>query len=86
MGDCGAGSIPFSVLGIVGRRLVRRICPSCKTWYVPTQVEMSFYEESGGAPEQDFGMGQVAISVTTRATRTGSVFTSSCRSCLRSSD
>jgi type IV pilus assembly protein PilB len=46
--------IASSVLAIVGQRLVRRICPSCKTSYTPTQDEMSFYEESGGPPKHDF--------------------------------
>ena len=49
--------IASSVMGIVGQRLVRRICPSCKARYTPTQEEMSFYEESGGSPKQDFYMG-----------------------------
>jgi len=38
----------------VGQRLVRRICPSCKTSYTPTQEEMTFYEEGGGSPKHDF--------------------------------
>ena len=46
--------IASSVLAIVGQRLVRRICPSCKTSYTPTSEEMTFYEESGGAPKTDF--------------------------------
>jgi type IV pilus assembly protein PilB len=46
--------IASSVLAIVGQRLVRRICPSCKTAYVPTQEELGFYEESGGPAKQDF--------------------------------
>ena len=49
--------IASSVLAIVGQRLVRRICPSCKTRYTPTQEEMTFYEESGGPPKQDFYQG-----------------------------
>jgi type IV pilus assembly protein PilB len=40
--------IASSVLGVVGQRLLRRICPSCKTTYVPTDEEMVFFEESGG--------------------------------------
>ena len=40
--------IASSVIAIVGQRLVRRICPSCKTSYTPTEEEMTFYEESGG--------------------------------------
>jgi type IV pilus assembly protein PilB len=49
--------IASSVVAIVGQRLVRRICPSCKTSYTPTQEEMAFYEESGGPPKQDFYVG-----------------------------
>jgi type IV pilus assembly protein PilB len=46
--------IASSVLAIVGQRLVRRICPSCKTRYSPTNEELTFYEEGGGPPKQDF--------------------------------
>ena len=46
--------IASSVIAIVGQRLVRRICPSCKAPYTPTQEEMAFYEESGGPPKSDF--------------------------------
>ena len=46
--------IASSVLAIVGQRLVRRICPSCKTRYTPTQEDLTFYEESGGPAKQDF--------------------------------
>jgi type IV pilus assembly protein PilB len=44
--------IASSVLAIVAQRLVRRICPSCKVPYEPTQVELAFYSESQG-PEKD---------------------------------
>jgi type IV pilus assembly protein PilB len=46
--------IASSVLAIVGQRLVRRICPSCKTRYTPTNEEMTFYEETGGPMKLDF--------------------------------
>ncbi len=49
--------IASSVIAIVGQRLVRRICPSCKSPYTPTQEEMIFYEESGGPPKHDFYQG-----------------------------
>ncbi len=49
--------IASSVIAIVGQRLVRRVCPSCKTRYTPTQEEMAFYEESGGDPKTDFYRG-----------------------------
>ena len=46
--------IASSVVAIVGQRLVRRICPSCRTSYTPTQEELTFYEENGGSPKADF--------------------------------
>ncbi len=46
--------IASSVIAIVGQRLVRRICSSCKTSYTPTAEELTFYEESGGEPKSDF--------------------------------
>jgi type IV pilus assembly protein PilB len=46
--------IASSVVAIVGQRLVRRICPSCKTVYEPTPEELSFYEESGGPAKKVF--------------------------------
>ncbi len=49
--------IASSVIAIVGQRLVRRICPSCKTRYTPTSEELAFYEESGGEPKSDFYSG-----------------------------
>jgi type IV pilus assembly protein PilB len=49
--------IASSVIAIVGQRLVRRICPSCKSPYTPTEEEMTFYEESGGPPKHDFCQG-----------------------------
>ena len=42
--------IASSVLAVVGQRLVRRICPSCRTPYTPTSEELTFFEESGGEP------------------------------------
>jgi type IV pilus assembly protein PilB len=41
--------VASSVLAIVGQRLLRRICPSCKTTYTPTDDEREFFLESGGA-------------------------------------
>ena len=43
--------VASSVLAVVGQRLLRRICPSCKTTYTPTDEERAFYEESS-APEK----------------------------------
>jgi type IV pilus assembly protein PilB len=50
--------VASSVIGIVGQRLVRRICPSCKAPYSPTDAERAFYEESGGHEKRDFVRGQ----------------------------
>jgi type IV pilus assembly protein PilB len=49
--------IASSVLAVVGQRLLRRICPSCKTAYTPTDEELIFYEESGGAAKSSFFQG-----------------------------
>ncbi len=40
--------IASSVNAVVGQRLLRRICQSCKAEYTPTNEEIKFYEESGG--------------------------------------
>ena len=50
--------IASSVIGIVGQRLVRRICPSCKTAYKLTDAERAFYEESGGPEKTEFVHGE----------------------------
>jgi type IV pilus assembly protein PilB len=49
--------IASSVLAVVGQRLVRRICPSCKTQYAPSAEELAFYEDSGGPPKEVFYRG-----------------------------
>jgi type IV pilus assembly protein PilB len=46
--------IASSVVAIVGQRLVRRICPSCREPVAPTDDELAFYEESGGKPKDVF--------------------------------
>ena len=50
--------IASSVLGIVGQRLLRRICPSCKTAYEPSLEDLDFYYESGGKPKEQFFHGK----------------------------
>ena len=50
--------VASSVIGIVGQRLVRRICPACKGPYTLTDAERAFYEESGGPEKRDFVRGQ----------------------------
>jgi type IV pilus assembly protein PilB len=50
--------IASSIIGIVGQRLVRRICPSCKVAYSLTDEERSFYEESGGPEKTEWVRGE----------------------------
>ena len=49
--------IASSVLAVVGQRLLRRICPSCKSPYTPSDEERVFYEESGGPAKETFFQG-----------------------------
>ncbi|HEY6471707.1 MAG TPA: GspE/PulE family protein [Acidimicrobiales bacterium] len=49
--------ISSSVIAVVGQRLLRRICPSCKTRYTPSAEELSFYEENGGEAKSEFWHG-----------------------------
>jgi type IV pilus assembly protein PilB len=45
-------------LGFVGQRLVRRICPSCKVPYEPTDEELAFYLEADGPNKDQFFIGE----------------------------
>ena len=49
--------VASSVIGIVGQRLVRRICPSCRVSYSLNDAERAFYDESGGPEKSDFVRG-----------------------------
>ncbi len=49
--------VASSVLAVVGQRLLRRICVSCRTQYTPTEEELAFYLESGGEPKETFFYG-----------------------------
>ncbi len=49
--------VASSVLAVVGQRLLRRICPSCKSEYQLTDEEKIFYQESGGTPKDVFYRG-----------------------------
>jgi len=49
--------IASSVLGVVGQRLLRRICPSCKALYTPTPEELDFYHDAGGTNKSVFYAG-----------------------------
>ncbi len=50
--------VASSIIGIVGQRLVRRICPSCKVAYMLNAEERSFYEESGAPEKNEFVRGE----------------------------
>ena len=72
--------IASSVVAIVGQRLVRRICPSCKTPYTPTEGGDGLLRgERRAAQERLLPWARGATSAGTRATRTGSASTNSCR-------
>lgn len=43
-----------ALVGAVGQRLVRKICPSCVTVYEPTPSERDFYESHGGVHKDHF--------------------------------
>jgi type IV pilus assembly protein PilB len=45
-------------LGFVGQRLVRRICPSCRIPYEPSDEELAFYLEADGPNKDKFWIGE----------------------------
>jgi type IV pilus assembly protein PilB len=49
--------VSSSVVGVVGQRLLRRICRACKVPYEPRPDELAFYRESGGAWKEQFWHG-----------------------------
>lgn len=49
--------IASSVIGLVGQRLVRQICESCKERYDPTDEELEFYRSAGGPEKTAFYRG-----------------------------
>jgi type IV pilus assembly protein PilB len=46
--------IASSLVGVVGQRLVRKICPSCVAEYEPLPEERELYQELGGTPRDRF--------------------------------
>ncbi len=64
--------ISASVLGIVGQRLVRRICPDCREPYEPTPDELDYFRRGGGVGSTFFhGRGCNYCSQTGYAGRVG---------------
>jgi type IV pilus assembly protein PilB len=50
--------IASSLVAVVGQRLVRRICTSCKVTYKPSAEELAFYTEAGGDAKRTFHRGK----------------------------
>ncbi|MCU1364671.1 MAG: pilus biosynthesis protein PilB [Ilumatobacteraceae bacterium] len=49
--------VSSSIVGIVGQRLVRQICPSCTSPYEPTPSDMFAYQRLGGQPKEKYFRG-----------------------------
>jgi type IV pilus assembly protein PilB len=50
--------VASSVMAVIGQRLMRRICRSCRAPYRPSSEELSFYRESGGNGKTKFWHGE----------------------------
>jgi type IV pilus assembly protein PilB len=50
--------VASSVVGVVGQRLVRRVCRSCAVPFEPSVEELEFYEQAGGPPGVKFFQGE----------------------------
>lgn len=50
--------IASAISGVVGQRLVRRICQHCKAPYKPSAEELAFYKQSGGTTNTKFWHGK----------------------------
>ncbi len=50
--------VASSVIGVVGQRLVRKMCTYCRVQYQPTPEEYAFYVEAGGAEKHRFFAGE----------------------------
>ena len=53
--------ISSSVLGVVGQRLVRRLCPECKVPYKPGPDELAMWDKAGFAPKSEFFQGEGCV-------------------------
>jgi type IV pilus assembly protein PilB len=53
--------ISSSVLGVVGQRLVRRLCPECKTAYDPSADELAMWDKAGMEPKREFLRGEGCV-------------------------
>jgi type IV pilus assembly protein PilB len=50
--------VASSVVGVVGQRLVRKMCTYCRVPYRPTADELAFYHEAGGVEKNEFWVGE----------------------------
>lgn len=46
--------VASSVVGVVGQRLVRRVCTRCSTPYRPSSPDLEWFVAAGGASDQEF--------------------------------
>jgi type IV pilus assembly protein PilB len=53
--------ISSSVLGVVGQRLVRRLCPECRVPYEPTPDELAMWDKAGMPPKSEFLRGEGCV-------------------------
>jgi type IV pilus assembly protein PilB len=53
--------ISSSVLGVVGQRLVRRVCPECRSPYDPTPDELAMWDKAGMPPKSTFYRGEGCV-------------------------
>jgi type IV pilus assembly protein PilB len=53
--------ISSSVLGVVGQRLVRRICPECRVPYEPTPDELAVWDKAGMPSKSEFFHGEGCV-------------------------
>jgi type IV pilus assembly protein PilB len=53
--------IASSMLGVIGQRLMRRICPECKAAYEPSAEEMSVWEKAELPPKDVFYRGEGCV-------------------------
>ncbi len=53
--------ISSSVLGVVGQRLVRRLCSECTVSYTPSPDELAMWDKAGFAPKREFFQGEGCV-------------------------
>jgi type IV pilus assembly protein PilB len=46
--------VSSSIVGVIGQRLVRKVCSSCTTSYTPSSSDLALFETLGGDPTGSF--------------------------------